>query len=125
MLERCASVALRLDGFVAAGAGAIVAEARVVFQSTQILARGCQHRLRLDAEPCETVLGAHAVDGQGAIVVAGEWTSRHEIHGERLHARHRVGQSGYPAAPAGELGYKCDDFPQGVDLRAAQLVSLT
>src|SRR5580704_4329425 len=55
--------ALALNRVAAAGARAIVAEAGIVFERTEVLAGGCHHRLWFQPEPCKAVLGAHAVDG--------------------------------------------------------------
>ena len=49
--------------------------------------------MRLELELREAVLGADAVDRQGAIVVAGEGPARDEVHDQRLQRADEIRQA--------------------------------
>src|SRR5882762_3383997 len=102
-----------------------MAEARIVFEGAEILARRSDHRLGLDAELGEAVVGAYAVDGERAIVVAGEGAAGNEVHDETLQPRGKIRQSDNPLASTGELRNQIDDLAQCVHPRSAKLVSVS
>src|ERR1700683_5098819 len=102
-----------------------MAQARIVFERAQILARGGGNGMRLQLEPRKAVLGANAVDRQGMIVVARERAPGNEVEEPPLQPRGEVWQSDDPAAPPGNLGDQGDDLAQRVNLRAPEFIGLT
>ena len=121
-----ASLSLELGKILRpAGRRAVDAQPRIVFQCADVLARRRGHGMRLELEPFEAVLRAHAVDLQRPVVVAGEGPSGHEVATPPPAAgRATFGQPRDPAALAGDFRDQTHDLAQGVDLRTAELVGL-